>query len=113
MSRNLRRYTNPKYPVQPTSATEIKNAFKNPTIEKDFGRNLRDSDPFYIDTIEMKDSAFTVFASHEMIRMVNEYIPPGQRNYMVDGTFDVVPVGCGFKQLLVIAIEYKHDVSEI
>lgn len=112
MSRNLRRYTNSKYPTKPTSATEIKDAFQVQSTLKDYGMNLRMTDPFYIDTIETNQYAFTVFASHETIRMVDEFIPPESRKYMIDGTFDVVPIGCGFYQLLIIAIEYKKDVSK-
>lgn len=84
----------------------------DPTIKKDYGMNLRNTDPFYFETIESKQCAFTVFASHEMIRMVDEFIPRENRSYVVDGTFDVVPVGCGFCQLLVIAIDF-HGVSTI
>lgn len=111
MARTLRRYTNPKYPAKPKNTSEIKNAFEDPTTMMDYGMNLRKTYPFYINTVETKRSAFTVFASHEMIRMVDDFIIPENRRYMVDGTFNVVPFGCGFYQLLVIAIEYKRDVS--
>lgn len=113
MSHNLRRYTNPKYSTKPTNTSEIKNAFKDPATMSNYGMNLRKTKDFYINTVETKNSAFTVFASHEMMSMVDENIPPENRRYMLDGTFDVVPVGCGFYQLLVIAIEYKRDVSGI
>lgn len=110
MTRNLRRYTNEKYPAHPTTASQIKNAYEDPKNMEKFGFNLRNTKPFYINTVETKSSAFAVFASHEIMGMVDEHIPPENRRYMLDGTFDVVPLG-SFYQLLVIAIEYKSDVS--
>lgn len=111
MARNLRRYTNKKYPSKPTTTREIKMAYNSFETMQQFGLNLRKTHRFYIDTVENGGSEFTVFASYEMMNMVEEHIPPESRRYMVDGTFDVVPIS-HFYQLLVIAIEYKNDVSE-
>lgn len=111
MARNLRRYTNEKYPPHPTTPSEIRSAYEDHTTMKKFGFNLRNSHPFYINTVEYEQSAFTVFASHETMGMIVN-IPIENRKYMVDGTFSVVPRGC-FYQLLVIAIEFKNDVSDL
>lgn len=110
MARNLRRYTNKKYPSKPTSAAEIKMAYNDTATMERFGLNLRNTHRFYLDTVENEGSGFTVFASFEMIGMVEDHIPSENRRFMLDGTFDVVPIRY-FYQLLVIAIGYKNDVS--
>lgn len=110
MARNLRRYTNKRYPVKPTNTVEIKAAYDDHAIMEKFGFNLRNTHKFYVDSVETEGSAFTIFASYEMMGMVEDHIPPESRRYMIDGTFDVVPMRF-FYQLLVIAIEYKNGVS--
>lgn len=110
MSRNLRRYTNTKYPSKPTTLAQIKEAYEDPSTMQKFGFNLRSTKRFYIDTIETKNGGFTIFASHEIMQMIDDIIPPEDRKYMLDGTFDVTPIG-RFYQLLIITIDYKKDVS--
>lgn len=110
MSRNLRRYTNPKYPSKPTTLANIIEAYNDPLTMQQFGFNLRNSERFYVDTIETKKGGFTIFASREIFQMIDDVIPPVDRKYMLDGTFDVAPIG-SFYQLLIIAIDYKRDVS--
>lgn len=110
MARNIRRYTNTKYPAMPKDTTEIKLAYRQKATMREFGLNLRNTSQFYVDTAEVDGNEFTLFASYDMIDMVEEHIPPELRRYMIDGTFDVVPIRY-FHQLLVIAIEYKNDVS--
>lgn len=109
MERNLRRLKNKPYPKAPTSAFEICNSFRNPATMEEFGWNLRKTHRFYVDTIEIESSAFTLCVSHQIINMIEQNIPPGNRHILMDGTFDVTPIGC-FYQLLVIYIEYKNDV---
>lgn len=66
----------------------------------------------YIDSIIEKDYAFHVFASYANIDLTKKHIPPGQRKYLMDGTFKIVPRQFSKNgQLLIIAIEYKNDVS--
>lgn len=110
MARNLRRYTNKKCPSKPTTLAKIIEAYSDPETMEEYGFNLRKTDRFYLDTIETDHGGFVVFASHQIIRMIDEHIPPESRKYMLDGTFDVRPVG-SFYQLLVIAIEYRNGVS--
>ena len=114
MERNLRRQKNTPSPKSYTTAAEIRDAFKLPATMNEYGMNLRNTRPFYIDTIEIektpKPSAFTLFVSHQVIDMIRQKIPPNQRNILMDGTFSSRPIGC-FYQLLVMYIEYKNDVS--
>lgn len=52
---------------------------------------------------------FTIFASQFVMSFIQQNIRPGDRNYLMDGTFDSLPNG--FYQLLIIALEYENDVS--
>lgn len=121
MARNLRRYKNKDpYPKKPKSIVEVKKAFEDPVTVQKFGRNLRDTERFYIDTIIMermtkdgiKESFFTIFASYEILNMIAVHIPLEQRIWMLDGTFAVTPIDGGYYQLLIIHIQYKNDVSD-
>lgn len=111
MSRNLRRYTNKKYPSKPNTLAKIIEAYADPTTMQQYGINLRKTYRFYVDTIDQEKGGFTVFASKEVMQMIDENIPPENRKYMLDGTFAVAPLG-SFYQLLIIAIDYKKDVCD-
>lgn len=95
---------------------EILKSFENPDILNRFGFNMRKTERFYFDTIidktVMPQISFTLFASIEMINLIKKNIPPANRRYMIDGTFDITPLG-SYYQLLIIHIEYRHDVSSI
>lgn len=111
MERNLRRQKNTKYPGKPTTPSQIKECYENRVTKLDFGLNLAKTEPFYIDTIESDvNSAFTLFASYHVMGLIEKHIPPKDRRYLIDGTFDACPIGC-YYQLLIIVIEFKNDVS--
>lgn len=109
MERNLRRKKNKKYPQKPKTVNDVIKAYDDPEIARKFGNNLRNTAQFYIDTITFLSSAFTIFASHQVIDMIKRYIP-NDRTYMMEGTFAVVPIE-NYYQLLIIYIQYKNDVS--
>lgn len=110
MKRTIARRTSKKYPTNVKSAEAIANEFKNPKTFNEFGLNLRKTEPFYIGTVETQAKfSFTVFASKQVMSLIDKHIPEDRR-YMMDGTFDVTPLGC-YYQLLVIHIEYQNDVS--
>lgn len=109
MERNLRRKKNSKYPPKPKTVDDVIEAYKDPKIAQKFGNNLRNTAQFYINTVTFLSSAFTIFASHQVINMIKKNIPSG-RTYMMDGTFSVVPIK-DYYQLLIIYIQYKNDVS--
>ncbi|XP_055308039.1 uncharacterized protein LOC129572142 [Sitodiplosis mosellana] len=112
ISRTLRRHVNKKYPSKPDTLAKIIAAYADPTTMLQYGFNLRDTHRFYVDTIDKKRGGFTIFASNEVMRMIDENIPPENRKYMLDGTFAVAPLG-SFYQLLIIAIDYKKDLFPI
>lgn len=110
MERNFRRLKNQEYPKAPKTADEIMKAYSDPIIAEKFGNNLRNSARFYRGTVIIPPkSAFTIFASQQIIDLVKKHIPEGERTYMMDGTFAVVPVA-SYYQLLIIYIQYKNDV---
>lgn len=106
----LRRIANPQYPQHPKTASEVKVSFSDQSILANFGQNLRKSRPFYIGTEILPKFQFTLFASYGVIELIEKHIPPPQRNYLMDGTFYVRPLGTWY-QLLIIYIEYKNSVS--
>lgn len=109
VERNARRYKHPKYPKLPKSATDIIKAFAKKEIILKYGLNLRKTKRFYIDTVVNGSEFFTVFASHQIIGLIEKHIAPRDRKYMLDGTFKIVPL-TDYYQLLIIHIEYKNDV---
>lgn len=82
---------------------------ETPEIREAYGRTLDGNHTLYIGSKVESEFGFHVFGSHAIMKLVHEEIPPEQRTYLIDGTFKIVPRG--FAQLLIIAIEYKNDVS--
>lgn len=107
MKRTLIRHKNKKNPNIPRTLLEIKDALNSPE-NAEFVRTRDGKDLLYIDTVIEEKYSFTVFASKKVIDLVEEYINPEQRNYLMDGTFRVVPAM--FYQLFIISIEYANDV---
>lgn len=109
IKRNLYRLRDKRYPKRPSTDEEIQKAFENDDISAEFGQTLDKRRPLYAGSVVEKNNyAFYVFASFGIIEMVKKHIPPDQRKFLMDGTFKIVPRR--FRQLLIIAIEYKNDV---
>lgn len=116
MERNARRYKNKGYPKLPKGATDLIKIFSDKEIAEKYGLNLRKTKPFYIDTVVQGREFFTVFASHQIIKLVEQFIAPKDRTltltFMLDGTFKIVPIK-KYYQLLIIHIQYGNDVNNI
>lgn len=110
MERQLRRYKDKPYPKAPKTESEIKEAFTDTTVMKEYGLNLNNTTPIYIDTVNNGDNCFCLFASLLSIKLIDEKMPAG-RKYSMDATFSIVPHGC-FSQFLIIYIEWRNEVSE-
>lgn len=108
VERELYRLRDKQYPKRPTSDGEVKNMLKNPSIYEQYGTTLNKQHQFYVDSVIKKHFAFHVFASFTIIEMIKKCIKPGQRTYLMDGTFKIVPRQ--FKQLLIISVEFKQNV---
>lgn len=109
MQKTLQRNKNMVYPRDPKTFENIRNRFKERNILDAYGYDMDDESRFYIDTVIASDYAFTIFASMYVINYIKEHIPPGARQYLMDGTFDSLPAG--FYQFLTISIEHHNDVS--
>lgn len=108
MKRQLSRIKSNCYPKKPTTFKEIKDSFDTPAINLEYGRTLNQTEKLYVDTIVTVNYSFCIFASFKIINIVKQHIRPGERNYLLDGTFKVAPEM--FYQLLIISIEFENDV---
>lgn len=108
VKRTIERKKNERYPREPTIGT-IKMEFAKPEIMNKYGYTLDSDAKFYIDTVVQSDYQFTVFFSDYVAKFIEKNIPVGSRKYLIDGTFDKLPVG--YYQLLIVTVEYQNDVS--
>lgn len=109
IKKTLERHKKVDFPEIPISIQNLQTQFQNPDIINKYAYTLDGDARFYIDTVIKPDYAFTMFASYYVIESIGKYIPPESRNYLLDATFDKLPPG--FYQMLIIAIEYKNNVS--
>lgn len=98
-------------PKVPTSMKELQTEFKKPNIIEKYCRTYDNDGAFYIDTVLSTKCNFTVFASPFIMDYIEKKIAPESRLYLMDGTFNSLPMG--FYQMLTISIEYQNDVSTI
>lgn len=110
MERTLRRHKCKGHPKKPVTLSDVITAYENQSFMLNYGLNLRKTERFYINTVQGESFAFTLFASYQVIKMIESHIPPENRHYSMDGTFAVTPLKC-FYQLLIIHIEYGKSVS--
>lgn len=109
MTRTIARKKSQGYPKSPT-IQEIQQEFLKPEILTKYGYTLDGDAKFYMDTIVGSDYQITVFCSDFVKQFIeSENIEVGSRKYLIDGTFDKLPVG--YYQLMTLSIEYQNDVS--
>lgn len=108
IERQLFRLRDKEYPERPKTDEDITLAFHDPEILDDYGQTLNKQHPFYVDSVVNEAYSFHIFASFATIDLIKEHIEPENRNYLLDGTFKIVPRG--LNQLLIISIEFKNDV---
>lgn len=96
------------YPKNP-KLQQMQQEFLKPEIMAKYGYTLDGGAKFYMDTIVESEYQFAVFCSYFVKRFIEENIEIGSRKYLIDGTFDNLPVG--YYQLMIVSIEYQNDVS--
>lgn len=112
VERHLYRLRDKEYPKRPETHTDVQTMFKKPKIMEEYGYTMNKSERFYVGSVIRTIFAFHVFASFSTINFIKKHISPVNRNYLLDGTFKIVPKPSKlFSQLLIISIEYKNDVS--
>lgn len=109
IQRQLFRLRDKQYHERPKTDKELQKAFRNPQIFKEYGKTLNEKFDFYMGSKVNKNYSFHVFASLTTIDLIKKHIGIGERNYLMDATFKIVPAK--HQQLLIISIEYKNDVS--
>lgn len=110
MERNLRRYKSSTFPSSPLNGTEVMEVYQIENVNKAFGLSRHDiPTQFYKGTQVTPAFENTFFASDKTIELIKENIPVGKRNYFLDATFKIVPVGT-FRQFLIVYIEYVDKV---
>lgn len=110
VKRSMTNWKSINYPKKPNSIEEIQRVFCDPNIIEKYG-STHNGEAFYIDTIIARDYKFTIFASPNTIEFIEKNIAPESSRYLMDGTFDSLPKG--YKQLLIISIEFQNDVSRL
>ena len=117
MKRNLCGIKNAMLPKNPTCPLDVQKMFRIETVLNKFGTSKCKFPPgtaaelkhFYKDTVIEKEFAYSVFMSPSICQAIN-LSPQLRRNYLLDGTFSVVPE-CGYKQLMIIHVENLNHVS--
>lgn len=113
MERNLRRYKGTAFPSSPLNAKSVLEVFQQESVNKHFGMSQHEiPHQFYKGTEIAANFENTFFASDNIIELIKKNIPSSKRNYLMDATFKIVPIG-SFRQILIIYIEYIGKVGTI
>lgn len=97
-------------PKNPSTVDEIANLFAQEDIKKMLG-TTKDGKKFYNGAFESSTVSFCIFSSESTIKLYCSRVKNGERAVMLDGTFDVVPIG-SFDQLLIIYAVYMEKVID-
>lgn len=106
--RGLQMIRSAKLPKNPNNINEIEKIFDKEEIRNLLGKS-KTNGVFYDGVLEGDGYSACFFSSKDSIEVLEEYVPYGEREIMMDGTFDVVPLG-SFNQLLVIYGVYMGKV---
>lgn len=113
MRRQLFNIKQEDLPKCPMSFADIITIFQNENVYQQFGisRYEENDKPFYIDTVISQNFSYTLFASPTIINGIRSMSILEPRTFIVDGTFNIVPVSKNFKQLLTLHIVHAEHVS--
>lgn len=108
VERGLQLLRSAALPKNPANCDEIAEMFSREDIMKLIG-TTKDGKVFYNGVFESNEYSFCVFSSESSIKLYCSHVKYGDRTIMMDGTFDVVPIG-SFDQLLIIYAVYMEKV---
>lgn len=99
-------------PNSPTTAEEVRAAFENSGVQELYSKTKHvDSEYyFYKDSYACDNFAYSYFASDHVIANIVANIPVGDREFLMDATFKITPLG-SFYQLLIIYVGYCGQVK--
>lgn len=114
MSRNLHKIRSKCLPPCPKDISQIVDAFQTEYVRNNYGLTIRNQAAlqtmFFHRAFEGDDFAYCMFISQDIVKAIKQHIAVENRQYYLDGTFGVVPMGI-FKQLLIIHINFMGQVS--
>lgn len=111
IKRTISRFKSNSLPKVPKSPVEIKKILEEDNIKNNFIHSKFDSTKnFYQYTIINQNIAYTIFMAPKIAEIIQNFNIT-DRNYLMDGTFKVVPQ-CGYTQLLIIYIAHANHVSK-
>lgn len=96
-------------PKNPLDASHISNMFDRNDVLELLGKT-KGGQLFFDGILEGPDYSECFFSSKKSIEIFETNELPGERKIMIDGTFDVVPLG-SYKQLLIIYAVYMGKVN--
>lgn len=104
-ARCLQAIRNLGVPKAPKTVKEIRDAMNRPEVFETYGKtHYIDGNEVFLDHLyEGKDFSYCIFSSKKIIQEIEKTVDVKDREYFIDGTFQVVPFGC-FSQLLIIHI---------
>lgn len=112
MKRGLTYLRSKVFPTSPRSSAEIVEAFQKETVMSAIGMSRHDVPlKFYRGAIDTEEYSFCVFSSQSIINSIETSISVDQRNYYMDATFSIVPVGI-YTQFLIIYVEKLEKVLQ-
>lgn len=107
--RSLQLIRSAALPKNPVDSLDIANIFGRNDIMTLLGKT-KEGSIFFDGVLEGNGYSACFFSSKHSIDLFETYESFGERHLMIDGTFDVVPLG-GFQQLLIIYAVYLEKVS--
>lgn len=111
LERTLYRLARGNLPQSPLTAAEVAFAFQNEKIMERFGTTKsNEPSPFFRKVYVCSQFSYCVFASQSIIRRIETHIKIDERNFLLDATFKVCPMG-DFRQLLVVYVEHHEQVN--
>lgn len=100
-------------PKSPKDVPEILRASSNEFVKKNYGTTLRqnkdEKSDFFRHAFQSNEYAFCIYASNDIINAINQEILPENRQYFMDGTFKVCPMGI-FQQLLIVHVNFLGQI---
>lgn len=107
--RGLQMIRSAKLPKNPENINDIEAIFSREDIKSILGKT-KTNGIFYDGVLEGEGYSACFFSSKDALEVFELYVHHGEREIMIDGTFDVVPVG-SFHQLLILYGVYMGKVS--